>query len=616
MKNIFRQCRYLGTGFAHGAGHDRHSLKFAGVILISLIFCLFLLPVPAQAQVADKQALLGEEKPANFIFLVDVSGSMVSKSTMVESDSGEKITLFEALRQALKQIVAAPGLIGARSKVCFITFGTRVAEKVDWPTTLDSKENRSALIEKIESQTELQADKHGDTYMAGALNSAYEKAVELAVSSPPCTTTFIIMLTDGWDEPPPHAPLKIWPLAAKIVAKQGQIKSLLGVNTWAVRVIGIKRLPEKKTGTTTASEIAKLIGGEFLDVTKVHGATVSDCIFLALNQTLASLQGTIELPQGKECVPIDFGVVDAGGKASAVIPLQLRSCFTEKITGLSDDSATITADWQSNVLSQLSSIGGGTQRLPKFQLVSSLPKELILVKLKDPECVFKPLDLKQGSLATTSYPLTLMLQAAKGCPPGNYMGCLSFISTANVPKCLPYVVKVPGRLVVGQQTLKLSVRKPGFFFAKGTSGVLVVPLHALVGPHPSDVLDLTLTPGPSSLKSNHTKTGVSNETLPSESINNGKPLTLNIDTHQSVEQIVSLEVLVPAKQRPGTYEGKLYLKLPNSASIAYPSEIPFELVILSSPWEEISPIAVPILTVFLLCAIGGFVLWLSSVRRD
>lgn len=76
-------------------------------------------------------ALAVEERPVNFIFLIDVSGSMVLKSTMVTAADGTQVTLFEALRQALKQVAEDPRLINPKSRISFITFGTKITEKTD-----------------------------------------------------------------------------------------------------------------------------------------------------------------------------------------------------------------------------------------------------------------------------------------------------------------------------------------------------------------------------------------------------------------------------------------------------------------------------------------------------
>lgn len=61
----------------------------------------------------------------------------------------------------------------------------------------------------IQSPEALSADKHGDTYMGGALALALQKANQMYSDTDPCTTTFIVMLTDGWDEPPAGATVKV-----------------------------------------------------------------------------------------------------------------------------------------------------------------------------------------------------------------------------------------------------------------------------------------------------------------------------------------------------------------------------------------------------------------------
>lgn len=272
--------------------------RSAMMVLLSVYFVFALMLGSAQS------AISAEERPVNFIFLVDVSGSMVMKSTMVTAPNGTQITLFEALREALKQIVNDRRLIGAKSRISFITFGTQITEKSSWPEQLQADSDRETLISRITDPVELQADKHGDTYMGGALDAALTKANQLYSQQDPCTTTFIIMLTDGWDEPPKGAQHQVRSVAAQIVAKEKQIQSKLGVNTWQVAVVGLQRLPDRKAGTTTAAELAKLLGGTFLDVSKEGGGSVSERIFLSLKRTVEGLKGDIKFvgtpPEGAE----------------------------------------------------------------------------------------------------------------------------------------------------------------------------------------------------------------------------------------------------------------------------------------------------------------------------
>ncbi len=172
-----------------------------------LTFSVFLFPFVFFSPPA--LAAQERERPVNFVFLVDVSGSMVMKSTMVKGPDGKDITLFEALRSALKQMVEDSRLIGGASRVSFITFGTAVTEKSDWPSKLADGAQRADLVGKIVSPETLAADKHGDTYMGGALHAALEKARAMSKDSDACTMTFIVMFTDGWDEPPSGAPHRV-----------------------------------------------------------------------------------------------------------------------------------------------------------------------------------------------------------------------------------------------------------------------------------------------------------------------------------------------------------------------------------------------------------------------
>ncbi len=196
--------------FSITEARNRHKLVNALFALLLLLCTLFSAGFAAEER----------ERPVNFVFLVDVSGSMVLKSTMVKGPDGKDITLFEALRTALKQMVEDNRLIGGSSRVSFITFGTAVTEKSDWPTKLTDAAPRAELVGKIVSPETLAADKHGDTYMGGALHAALEKARAMAKDSDACTMTFIVMFTDGWDEPPAGAPYKVRDVAKQILVEK------------------------------------------------------------------------------------------------------------------------------------------------------------------------------------------------------------------------------------------------------------------------------------------------------------------------------------------------------------------------------------------------------------
>ena len=109
------------------------SLLFA--VAVSLLVIASLRGVIAQPQ---KEGIT-----TNFIFLIDVSGSMLFDSTTpVTTAEGERITLFEALRKALIEIVKDERLIAPSSRVEFITFGTRVEEKSSWVKRLDTNTDK------------------------------------------------------------------------------------------------------------------------------------------------------------------------------------------------------------------------------------------------------------------------------------------------------------------------------------------------------------------------------------------------------------------------------------------------------------------------------------------
>lgn len=82
-------------------------------------------------------------------------------------------------------------------------------------------------------------------------------------------------------------------------------------------MIGLQRLPDKKTGTTTAKELADLLGGGFIDVTKQAGGTVSERIFLALKSQGEQLKSQLTLGEGKSLKNgvVDFGTVIGNGSA-------------------------------------------------------------------------------------------------------------------------------------------------------------------------------------------------------------------------------------------------------------------------------------------------------------
>jgi hypothetical protein len=568
----------------------------------------------------------------NFVFLVDVSGSMVMKSTMVKGPDGKDITLFEALRSALKQMVEDSRLIGPASQVSFITFGTAITEKADWPNKLGDPALRAQLVSKIASPETLSADKHGDTYMGGALYAAVEKARAMAKEGDACTMTFIVMFTDGWDEPPAGAPHKVRDLSKQILLEKRIAKEKVGVDTWQTRVVGLQRLPDSKAGTTTAKELATLIGGEFIDVNSQSGGTVSDRIFAALKKTVESLKGEIvpSLSISEGCFGgidanavgahngfISFGNVDGNGIASCAFPAELRSCYSEQIAEAEDCSASVSTAKQNEVLKGFSS---PVIRPQGWKLVSTLPPGAITVALTHPDVVLAPIvpgRKYEGDKPTNLVPVTV--QAHSNCPAGHFLGFLKMSSTARVPQYVPFVVSVPSRLVVSPENIKVKVKKPGFFWPEPTAVEITTSLGQSEGAKRQTAVSVEVTPEAAQMKAEAGKPTAAeyqNEKIDAANINDGKPVKFAYDASKAEKQEIKMNVAIPAKQKPGRYEGKLVVKVSGDSETMAPSQIPFEVVVDPSPWEEVAPVAVPLIIVcIIVCGLGIF-LWLSTLKRS
>lgn len=617
---------------------NKHKLVTAFFALL-LMLCSFCAEVTAAEE---------RERPVNFVFLVDVSGSMVLKSTMVKGPDGKDITLFEALRSALKQMVEDDRLIGGSSRVSFITFGTAVTEKSDWPTKLTDAAPRADLVAKIISPETLAADKHGDTYMGGALHAALEKARAMAKDSDACTMTFIVMFTDGWDEPPAGAPYKVRDVAKQILVEKRLAKEKVGVDTWQTRVVGLQRLPDSKAGTTTAKELASLIGGEFIDVNSLSGGTVSDRIFVALKKTVASLKGEIVVGKTADGVEhaalgtalgtsletsknsaqagggkglksgvIHFGNVDGNGMSECSFPVELHSCYAEEVDKVEECSTAVDSTVRTRELGKLVATNVGAAGM---RLVSTLPADAITVALTQPDVVLAPIipgRKYEGETPTNLVPVTV--QAHSNCPAGHFLGFLKMASTARVPQYVPFVVSVPSRLVISPESIKVKVKKPGFFFPESTAVELSATLGQSEGAKRQTAVNVEVVPEAPQLKTDAGKPASSefqNEKIDVANINDGKPVTFTYDASKAEKQEIKMTVAIPARQKPGRYVGKWTVKVTGDAETMAPSQIPFEVVVDPSAWEEVAPVAVPLIIVCLLvCGLGIF-LWLSTLKRD
>lgn len=584
----------------------------AGYACLSIFLALFFVFVsfyacsrPVSAQ--ESGLSYSEDRPANFVFLLDVSGSIVSPRTMVKAKDGSSITLFEALRQSLLQMVRDERLLSPNSKVGFVTFGTSVTEKKEWPSSLAAKENRDLLLAKIASATELSADKHGDTYMAGGLAQAFETAERFMKDSAPCTSTFVIMLTDGWDEPPAGARYNIKDEAARFRNKQDDLKRKLGTNTWQIRVIGLQRLPDKKAGTTTASEVAKLLGGEFLDVSKSESGTIAERIYAAMKKTIAELKGQIDLPvQGSPESVLNFGLLGTEPQLKSSCNLLNRSCYVEKITAASDCTKKIEAVNLTKArreiarLSQTGSWSGLPHKNQELVLSSQLPESAIRISLEKSEYLLAPQlneDLSKNQQQENSK-IGLIARIGSSCPPGSYLGFIQFESTARMNGQLPYVLSVPSRLAVAEDIVQVQVRKPGFIFNRDTSAKLSFKAQSKVASNYKSNLDVNVRFSDAKLISAKQTSDLC--LIASNLINEGKTLELSINGIEEAGSPVLVNVRIPADTKPGRYEGKLNLECRDSNALVGNCSVPFFIEVLPSPWDEMSPLVIPTLSLLLV----------------
>lgn len=531
---------------------------------------------------------------------------------MVRAADGSEMTLFEALRQALKQIVSDENLIGSESKIAFITFGTTINDKAAWPESLKSSEVRNDLVQKISSTEELQADKHGDTYMAGALNAGFEKATQLSKSAEPCATTFVIMLTDGWDEPPRGAAFNVRSVAQKIVNKQKEIRQRLGVNTLQVRVVGLQRLPDRKAGTTTAAEVASLLGGEFLDITQQSSGTVAARIAAAIKKTVRDLQGRIVVANPESGGIAAFGTIVSGVEPTATVRMNSRSCYGEKLLGINDKSSQLSpADVQKIRSTLAAAEKKGTIKtsapISSYELVSKLPSGAISFRLKDGETELIPRPDQVSNGGDVWQPVAVVAHVENRCPPGHYFGALGLTATASANELLPFFISVPSRLVTDQKTIVYKIHKPGFFAAQSSKADLKFQINSQIASN--QLLKEQVTIDPSAGKSNR-----GNATFNKTLINGGHPAVVEVNTAQAKAVEIVLPLEIPAEQEPGTYNGSIKLQLAPKSKALAPADITYTLVVLPSPWEEVQAVAIPILSLFALLLVMC-ILVAVSMRR-
>jgi len=112
--------------------------------------------------------------------------------------------------------------------------------------------------------------------------------------------------------------------------------------------------------------------------------------------------------------------------------------------------------------------------------------------------------------------------AHSNCPAGHFLGFFKILSSARVEQYVPYVVSVPSRLVVEPESIKVKVKKPGFFFPEATSVELLTSLGQSEGARRQTSVSVEVVPESAQLKS---EDGKSSGGRMSDEGSGGKPAT-------------------------------------------------------------------------------------------
>lgn len=543
--------------------------------------------------VSEQPDLTENSSPANFIFMIDVSGSMVDRDNDVLSGNGARITLFEALRSALQAIIADERLVARNSRLAVITFGTEVREKSGWPAVIGSTEERASLIDKISSAEELRADPRGDTYMARALRLAFDRASQFESSTALCTPTFIIMLTDGCDDPPRSASRtgRIEDIARRFKDKQQSVRERTGYNNFIVRVIGLQSTPAKQDCRTSAPTVAEMMGGQFLNIREQDGESVQDKIAATLKSVFSGKHGRIRIAEPY----LDFGLPAANGESTASLTLSSRSCKDESITGIESRPA-------GNILSQLA-------ELPHKQ-TSLIPlttgwENQISIKLND-----SPVAVPSSLKSRLEVRVTLTLNNQSSLDPGNYAGLLGFNSSAQTGD-IPFLFTVPSRIEISPTPISGKTRKTSFSSSDGQRASLrfkIIP--KLLSGETDNSINLSL--------STLTKGNGSHElAIPKEMILlktdrlTGNPISIDLSGNRTRE--VQLEIQLGQSIPPGRYTGNLQIEGANG-STRKPETVPVSFTLQNSLCQEFCGTILFLLILFGLVSIYIILIHRSKQR--
>src|SRR5206468_1851015 len=144
-----------------------------------------------------------------------------------------------------------------------------------------------------------------------------------------------------------------------------------------------------------------------------------------------------------------------------------------------------------------------------------------------------------------------------------------------------------------------------FLFTKPTNAALQFALATRLAGH--DVAPEEIIVEPDAGKA-------ASSTLDKMLINGGRNATVKLNMSEKATQQVVLPVEIPADQKPGTYRGVLHIKLPQGTNVIAPADLQYTLEVLPSPWEQVSPIAVPIMILLAVVLLLWLVVWIGAKR--
>jgi hypothetical protein len=374
----------------------------------------------------------------------------------------------------------------------------------------------------------------------------------------------------------------------------------------------LQRLPDRKAGTTTAAEVAKLLGGEFLDVTKQGGGTVAQRIYAALQKTIRDLQGKVEVAKTGDGGFADFGVIEGTQAAQAEVPVVSRSCYGEQITAVTDVTARLSDAERESVrraFIQWQNAGRlkNSDNFKHASFANGLPTGALSVQLQQPVLLKPTIDqVAQGG--TVWQPMKVTATIGRTCPPGAYLGAFKVDSTAHCDALVGYAIAVPSRIVTDTAAVSARVKKEsGVCWTKPTSTELKFSVGTSLASQQTTVNEISVEPDEAR--------GENGAVLKTALINGGRPADLKLKMTEAGSEPVRLLVDVPADQPPGTYKGKIHLKVKDAANVLAPADLQYTVEILPSPWEQVRPIAVPILALFGVVLLLWFGIWLASNKN-